>query len=126
MSAAHQGQQQQPERLTIASLAPPQRTQAEAECKRQSSQGLLIGAGASLGVSYVLHKLLEANSPAYVTLSRNAKYAAAIGQTPHSHTPPPSPLSISRQPHPLTSPAPPPSLPPSLPVLLPCPLSRQG
>ena len=61
MSSASHSQQPGPERLTIASLAPPQRTQAEAECKRQSTQGLLVGSGAALGLAYLTHKALEAN-----------------------------------------------------------------
>ena len=129
MSSAHQ---QQPERITVASLAPPQRMQAEAECKRVSSQGMAVGAAGAFGASFATHKLLEANctpqtphpphlilhkrnacnhthqqqrlclgptssalllsavsasllplpcaAPAYLTMSRNAKYAIAVGQ----------------------------------------------
>jgi len=71
--------QQQPDRITVASLAPPQRTQAEAECKRQSTQGMMGGAGGALAGSYLAHKLMESSSPAYVTMSKNVKYAILVG-----------------------------------------------
>ena len=51
----------QPERYTIASLATPQRTAAEAECKRVATQGMLIGSGIAVGVSYFAHKMMEAS-----------------------------------------------------------------
>jgi hypothetical protein len=51
----------QPERITVASLAPPQRTAAEQECKKQSTQGMMIGSGGTFVASYLAHKAAEAN-----------------------------------------------------------------
>ena len=57
-TATSQSDRQQPERYTLASVATPQRTVAEAECKRVATQAMVIGSGVAVGALFLVHKML--------------------------------------------------------------------
>ena len=73
-----------PDQYTIASVATPQRTAAEAECKRVATQGMMIGSGLAVGASYLVHKLLEANCQPALTQHAATTCSTLVDDSPYS------------------------------------------
>jgi len=64
---------------TPATVTVSNRQALEEECSRQGTQGLAMGGIGSGAITYALHKIMESQSPAYVTSSKNVKMALAVG-----------------------------------------------
>jgi len=76
---SHSPSQQSTTSQPVHSTSVTVTTRTEEECRRQGTNGLAMGAGGSGLLAYAMHKIMENQSPAYVTSSRNVKMAVGVG-----------------------------------------------